>query len=42
VQIPDRFDGYVKLTVFGEEGEHVIEEADPGIGLALTGTIDGE
>jgi hypothetical protein len=42
VQIPDCFDSYVKLTVFGEEGEHVIEEADPGIGLALTGSIDGE
>jgi hypothetical protein len=42
MEIPDRFDSYVKLAMLGKEGQHVIEEADTGICLTLAGAIDIE
>jgi hypothetical protein len=33
-------DGYVKQTMFGKQGEHMIEEADAGMGVTKPGTVD--
>lgn len=40
MEIPNSLYGYVKLTMLGKEGQHVIEEADTCISLTLTCPID--
>jgi hypothetical protein len=40
VQIAVGGDGDVELSVFGHQGQHMVQKADTGLGMTLPGTVD--